>query len=180
MITDRKKCPLRHENGNCLPIGGFCTANNDAICEGLHNAYCMGLMDSAQRSSGITKFEGWNNLLPNPFINDPFSLVWTSFKNLYPDKEFDAYFDQHQKDQHDNEYGFTHFPEDGSKPSVFIYAEHSVNIQVETFAHELAHVAVGPEHEHDDVWEAAFDAIFKEYNRIGDEMVSKLGCDKEV
>lgn len=56
---------------------------------------------------------------------------------------------------------------------MFIYAEHSLNIQVETFAHELAHVAVGPEHEHDDVWEAAFDAIFKEYNRIGDELFGK-------
>ena len=56
---------------------------------------------------------------------------------------------------------------------MFVYAEHPVNIQVETFAHELAHVAVGPEHEHDEVWEATFDAIFKEYNRLGDLMFAK-------
>lgn len=111
--------------------------------------------------------------LQTPFSNDPFSLVWEAFKNLYPGREFKAFYDQHQSDQHDEEYGFTHFPNDGSTPSVFIYAEHSINIQVETFAHELAHVAVGPEHEHDDVWEAAFDAIFKEYNLIGDEMFGK-------
>ena len=35
----REKCPLRHENGNCWHIGGFCTAINDSICSGLRNAY---------------------------------------------------------------------------------------------------------------------------------------------
>lgn len=36
-----KNCPMRHENGNCLPAGGFCTANKN-ICEALHNAYELG------------------------------------------------------------------------------------------------------------------------------------------
>lgn len=103
-----------------------------------------------------------------PFENDPFSMVWVAFKNLYPDKECEVFWDQHQEDEHREEYGFTNFPTDGSIPQVFVFAEHPVNTQTETFAHELAHVAVGPEHEHDEVWEAAFDAIFKEYNRLGD------------
>lgn len=38
----RKDCPMRHEFGNCLPAGGFCTAVNDPICEALHNAYDTG------------------------------------------------------------------------------------------------------------------------------------------
>lgn len=38
----RKNCPMRHECGNCLPAGGFCTAVNDPICEALHNAYDTG------------------------------------------------------------------------------------------------------------------------------------------
>ena len=38
----RKDCPMRHENGNCLPCGGFCTAVIDTICEAMHNAYLMG------------------------------------------------------------------------------------------------------------------------------------------
>ena len=43
MMTDlRKDCPMRHENGNCTVIGGFCTAVNDPICEGLHSAYDSG------------------------------------------------------------------------------------------------------------------------------------------
>ena len=41
----RNKCPMRHpDNGNCLPIGGFCTAVNDEICEGLHHAFNCGYM----------------------------------------------------------------------------------------------------------------------------------------
>ena len=44
----RKDCPMRHENGNCTVIGGFCTAVNDPICDGLHNAY-----DSGYRTAAI-------------------------------------------------------------------------------------------------------------------------------
>ena len=44
----RKDCQMRHENGNCTVIGGFCTAVNDPICEGLHNAY-----DSGYRTAAI-------------------------------------------------------------------------------------------------------------------------------
>lgn len=118
-----------------------------------------------------------------PFENDPFSMVWIAFKNLYPDKECDVFWDQHQEDEHKDEYGFTNFPADGGIPQVLVFAEHPVNIQTETFAHELAHVAVGPEHEHDEVWEAAFDAIFKEYNRLGDLMFPKpedVGTENEA
>ena len=43
----RKDCPMRHENGNCTVIGGFCTAVNDPICDGLHNAYDSGYRDAA-------------------------------------------------------------------------------------------------------------------------------------
>ena len=44
-MADRKNCPLRHENGNCWVIGGFCTAVNNEICTGLHNAYEKGRSD---------------------------------------------------------------------------------------------------------------------------------------
>ena len=107
----------------------------------------------------------------SPFQNDPFALVCQAYKNLFS-KPFVAFYDQHDDDQHKEEYGYTHFV-DGKIPTVIIFAEHSINIQVETFAHELAHVAVGVEHEHDDAWEAAFDAIFREYNRLGDELFEK-------
>lgn len=46
----RKGCPMRHENGNCTVIGGFCTAVNDPVSEGLHNAYDNGYRDAAIRA----------------------------------------------------------------------------------------------------------------------------------
>ena len=46
-IELRKDCPMRHENGNCQPAGGFCTAVNDQICEALRNAYNSGWNDGA-------------------------------------------------------------------------------------------------------------------------------------
>lgn len=47
----RKDCPMRHENGNCLPAGGFCTAVNDAICSSLHNAFRHGESAENERLS---------------------------------------------------------------------------------------------------------------------------------
>lgn len=46
----RKDCQMRHENGNCTVIGGFCTAVNDPICEGLHSAYDRGYRAAALRA----------------------------------------------------------------------------------------------------------------------------------
>lgn len=46
----RKDCQMRHENGNCIVIGGFCTAVNDPICEGLHSAYDSGYRAAALRA----------------------------------------------------------------------------------------------------------------------------------
>jgi len=47
--TRRPECPLRHENGNCLPHGGFCTAVNVNVCEAMHKAYEAGITDSLVR-----------------------------------------------------------------------------------------------------------------------------------
>ena len=30
--TNRKSCEYRHENGNCLKVGGFCTSVDDEHC----------------------------------------------------------------------------------------------------------------------------------------------------
>lgn len=48
MPNELKPCPMRHKSGNCLPSGGFCTAVNKPICEAIHNAYNMGVYNTAQ------------------------------------------------------------------------------------------------------------------------------------
>lgn len=52
MTDKRKDCPMRHENGNCLCAGGFCTSVNDPICEALHHAYDCGYRAAALREHG--------------------------------------------------------------------------------------------------------------------------------
>lgn len=39
MDSTRINCPMRHDNGNCLPCGGVCLAVSNEICRGLRNAY---------------------------------------------------------------------------------------------------------------------------------------------
>lgn len=45
-IWDNKEdCPMRHENGNCLPMGGFCNALKNELCDAMKQAYEKGYRD---------------------------------------------------------------------------------------------------------------------------------------
>lgn len=107
-------------------------------------------------------------LRPSPFVNDPFAMVWEAFKTLYPDKECECSWNPLLEDEEENGepiYGYTHFGDDGTV-LVCVGTGLPINHSVEIFAHELAHVAVGKDHEHDEAWEQAFEAIYQEYNRM--------------
>ena len=104
------------------------------------------------------------------FKNCPFQMLDICFKKLFPNVKYEAYFQPDLKDDEGNEvYGLTTFTVDG-EIEILIGLQLSINDTVETFAHELAHAGVGAEHEHDDVWAKAFDDLFNEYNKLGDEM----------
>ncbi len=109
--------------------------------------------------------------MKTPFKNDMFALIWQAFKNLYPGKECECFWEPRIREDENgnNVFGLTDFGEDGSVV-VFVRPDLEVAVAGEILAHELAHVAVGVEHDHDTAWEEAFDAIFTEYNKIGDEM----------
>lgn len=106
----------------------------------------------------------------HPFENDPFAIVAEAFSNLYQGINYTAFWDSQIRDDENGAtcYGLTDFGEDGTV-FVFVRSDISVENAVEILAHELAHVAVGIDHDHDEEWGAAFDAIFDEYNRIGNE-----------
>lgn len=112
-----------------------------------------------------------------PFQNDMFAIVWQAFKNLYPDKDCQVYWEPQIRGEEDGEpvYGLTDFGDDGT---VYVFVKPSLEVAdaVEILAHELAHVAVGIEHDHDEVWQEAFDKIFDEYNRIGEQMFPAGEC----
>ena len=92
-----------------------------------------------------------------PFENDIFALIWKAFKNLYPDKKCKCFWEPQIR-------------EDESGNEVFVRPDLNVSDAGEILAHELAHVAVGVAHEHDEAWENAFEAIFQEYNKIGNAL----------
>lgn len=107
------------------------------------------------------------------FKNSPFEMLDIAFKRLFPNVKYTAYFEPDIRDDSNGEKvcGLTDFSDDG-EITIFIDTDLSINNSVEIFAHELAHAGVGVEHEHDEVWEKAFDDLFEEYNKIGDEMFS--------
>lgn len=108
--------------------------------------------------------------METPFVNDPFALVWIAYKRLY-DKPCEIWYCTHSEDEEG--FGYTDFPCDGGTPMVYINAEYPITMQTEILAHELAHVAVGAEHGHDEIWNKAFDAIFDEYEKIAEEKLGK-------
>ena len=105
--------------------------------------------------------------------NSPFEMLNIAFKTLFPKVKYTAYFEPNIRDDENGEKvcGLTDFADDG-EITIFIDTDLSINNAVEIFAHELAHAGVGVEHEHDEVWEKAFDDLFKEYNKIGDALFS--------
>lgn len=51
MKKQQKDCPMRHNNGNCIPNGGFCTSVNQNVCEALQSAYRIGKDDAYKKVS---------------------------------------------------------------------------------------------------------------------------------
>ena len=108
--------------------------------------------------------------MQTPFVNDMFSLVYLAFKNLYPEKTVQCEWVPELEPSEDGleVFGVTTFSADS------VYVEISAKLHVvdavEILAHELAHVVSGSDADHGPEWEAAFDAIFDEYNRIGEEL----------
>lgn len=105
--------------------------------------------------------------LRNPFVNDPLALVWLAFTNLYPDKECDCYFATLKDEGEETGYGLTTFFDD-SRPAVYIDISLPIYNAAEILAHELAHIAVGADADHNEEWESAFEAINVEYDRLGE------------
>ena len=99
--------------------------------------------------------------MKSPFKNDPFAIVWQAFNELYPDKECKCYIAP--KTGCDSMCGLTIFNEE---TTVLINAELPVEYAVEILAHELAHVAAGVGHDHDEAWEKAFEDIYDKYHEI--------------
>lgn len=106
--------------------------------------------------------------MESPFVNDMFSMVYRAFKNLYPDKECECWWDViDEKEGNKGAFGVTVFGDGGIH--VIVDVRLRAADAVEVLGHELAHVAVGGNEEHGEEWEKAFYAIYEEYERVADE-----------
>lgn len=105
--------------------------------------------------------------MKTPFKNDIFALIYKAFTNLYStDKEITCYWQPKLEDEEGNEvYGLTNFEDDGNI-TILVSGVLPVLDCAEILAHELAHIMVGFEQEHNEIWEKAFDSIQEEYMRI--------------
>lgn len=116
-------------------------------------------------------------VLLSPFGNDIFSMVWKAFKNLYPVSDCTCFWETEIRDSDDGSKvnGLTHRDEETGEYTVIVNTTAlQVADAVEILAHELAHAAAGIDKDHGPEWEAAYDAIFEEYNRIGDDLFGKI------
>ena len=102
----------------------------------------------------------------HPFVNDPFRIVYTAFKNLFPECDCDVQWDSELEDEDGKPvFGTTTFA-DGHKPLVNISPSLTMYNALEILGHELAHVAVGIDGGHGSDWKKAFDSIHREYLRL--------------
>ena len=111
--------------------------------------------------------------METPFRNDPFAILWATFNRLFPGKHCVCYWDPQMQCGEVEAYGLTHFDDDGTI-TVTIDATLAVEDALEVFGHELAHVAAGVGHEHDEVWENAFTALQEAYMRELDEVYDQI------
>lgn len=112
------------------------------------------------------------------FKNSPFEMLDIAFKRLFPNVEYTAHFEPNIRNSMNGEKvcGLTDFTD--GEITIFIDTSLSIEHSVEIFAHELAHAGVGVEHDHDKEWRKAFEDLYIEYNKIGDEMFGR-DSDKE-
>lgn len=92
-------------------------------------------------------------------------MIDIAFKRLFPDKKYIAYWGSVE-----NAYGYTIFNGD-ELAKVVIDCGLSVENAAEIFAHELAHVGVGEDEQHNEVWEKAFDDLNKEFDKVKNELI---------
>ena len=86
-MIDRNECPMRHENGNCLCMGGFCTAVSDEVCIAMRSAYLSGQNQAMRDSIAMIKekFPRWipvTERLPKEKIS-PMTMDYTEYPCVF-------------------------------------------------------------------------------------------------
>lgn len=75
--NNRKDCEYRHDNGNCLKVGGFCTAVDNKHCEKLKQGavsddVCEWKIKDACYTSSIKHYDALPTSIVKTFTNCPY------------------------------------------------------------------------------------------------------------
>lgn len=107
--------------------------------------------------------------MTNPFVNDPFAILYSAFTSFCPDKKCKISWEYDLTDEYgDKVYGTTVFSDD--QFYIYINCEIPVNDAVEIFCHELAHVMAGIDFAHGEAWEDAYNKLQNKYDEIGNQL----------
>ena len=105
------------------------------------------------------------------YINNPFDTVIEAVKELYPETKAEIQFNPNIKFKKFLWFKFGHcgetiFPDDNSIPLINISTNIPFMHMPEILGHELAHVIVGKENEHNEVWQKVFHEIQEKFTEI--------------
>ena len=108
--------------------------------------------------------KAWSEMLS--FDLNPFDALIQIFQEKYPEINAEIFFASDiEKHTEPGVHGVTNFPDDGTEPFILISTKISVESAIEVLAHELAHLAIGPdtEQEHCKNWESVFNWLHEQY-----------------
>jgi len=97
-------------------------------------------------------------------FQDPIQVIIDIFEQRHPKKKVIVQYVQGMKEKADA-YGETFFPNDGGIPIVSIDVEISIIGAIDVLAHELAHVAIGPDGKHGEKWDNEYTEINNSFHK---------------
>ena len=103
---------------------------------------------------------------------DPVTELLKIFEKRYPDKNATLVL-AGDVEGHGN-LGETWFGENG-EIIIQISIEQTLPQMLDIIAHELAHVAIGPEEDHGEKWQSVYDWLWKEWDEYVDKQMKEHG-----
>lgn len=103
------------------------------------------------------------------FLNNPYTWVLEAAEKVSPGISADVVFydrNQWRKEFDKRAWGVTIFPDDGTDPLIVLRADLNLVESTEILAHELAHVIVGGNEEHNEIFELKFEELHRAYDEI--------------
>lgn len=112
--------------------------------------------------------------MKHPFENDLFAIMYDTFSKMHPHHP-DFYTQWALSDEFaDDDNGYCEWRDDGTIV-ISISMGNTVEEALEVFAHELSHVAVGYDHDHDDDFNSEYENLMDAFTA---RLAQEFDCDE--